>query len=105
MDAARICMQSAAMRHARLPIQSKALSKRNPVPLGGSLDTLRSAGWIITINANADMPPCFIMALDEVRGAAHHGQNAAGEVSDWLQPKSYDQLKYREAWNRLGEPW
>jgi hypothetical protein len=39
-----------------LPIQSKALSKRVPVPLGGSLDRLRSYWWIITINANTETP-------------------------------------------------
>ena len=31
-----------------LSIQSKALSKRAPVPLGGSLQTLRSRWWVIT---------------------------------------------------------
>lgn len=87
-----------------LPIQSKALSKRNPVPLGGSLDTLRSPWWIITVNANSDMPTCFVMMLDEVKAAAHRGQNEAGKVSYWLQPKGYDQPEYREAWHRLGEP-
>ena len=87
-----------------LPIQSKALSKRNPVPLGGSLDTLRSEWWIITINANSDMPTCFVMTLAEVKDAAHRGQNESGKVSYWLQPKHYDQLEYRDAWHRLGEP-
>src|SRR3546814_3956478 len=37
-----------------LPIQSKALSKRAPVPLGGSLDRLCSHWWVVTINANTD---------------------------------------------------
>lgn len=41
-----------------LPIQSKALSKRAPVPLGGSLDRLCSHWWIITINANTATPKC-----------------------------------------------
>ena len=41
-----------------LPIQSKALSKRAPVPLGGSLDRLCSRWWVITINANTAVPTC-----------------------------------------------
>ena len=87
-----------------LPIQSKALSKRHPVPLGGSLDNLCSQWWIITINANSDLPTCFVLTLDEVKASAHRGENASGKVSYWLQPPSYDQLEYRDAWHRLGEP-
>src|SRR3546814_2578958 len=50
-----------------LPIQSKALSKRAPVPLGGSLDRLCSHWWVVTINANTASPTCFVLTLDEVR--------------------------------------
>ena len=87
-----------------LPIQSKALSKRNPVPLGNSLDKLCSVWWVITINANEPAPTCFILSLDEVKAAAHRGVNAAGTVSYWLQPKSYAVDDYREAWWRFGDP-
>lgn len=82
-------------------IQSKALSKRDPVPLGGSLDTLRSPWWIITIHANTASPKCYLMTLDEVKAAAHRGVNATGKVSYWLQPKSYALEAYEEAWSRL----
>lgn len=87
-----------------LPIQSKALSKRDPVPLGGSLDTLRSHWWIITIHANTPTPKCYVMTLDEVKAAAHRGENAVGKVSYWLQPKAYALDVYEEAWDRLGSP-
>lgn len=87
-----------------LPIQSKALSKRAPVPLGGSLDRLCSRWWVITINANTAAPTCFVLTLDEVKGAAHRGVNAAGTVSYWLQPKSYALAEYQEAWDRFGLP-
>ena len=87
-----------------LPIQSKALSKRAPVPLGGSLDRLCSRWWVITINANTATPTCFVLTLDEVKAAAHRGVNAAGTVSYWLQPKSYTLAEYQEAWDRLGSP-
>lgn len=87
-----------------LPIQSKALAKRNPVPLGGSLDALRSAWWVITINANSSSPTCYVLSLSEVRAAAHRGVNAGGIVSYWLQPKSYVLPAFEEAWDRFGSP-
>ena len=88
-----------------VPIQSKALSKRDPVPLGGSLDTLRSPWWLITIRANTAEPTCYVLTLDEVKSLAHRGVSpTTGKVSYWLQPKSYAQPEYEEAWHRLGEP-
>jgi len=86
-----------------LGIQSKALSKRNPVPLGQSLETLRSDWWIVTIHANSAHPICFVMTLEEVKSLAHRGEKD-GRVSYWLQPTSYDREQYRDAWQRLGEP-
>jgi hypothetical protein len=87
-----------------LRIQSKALSKKAPVPLGTSLDSLRSDWWIITVNANTPSPICFIMTLEEVKAGAHRGVNEAGKVSYWLQPKSYNLPTYQEVWDRLGSP-
>lgn len=87
-----------------LPIQSKALSKRAPVPLGGSLDTLRSHWWIVTIHANTASPVCYVMTLAEVKDAAHRGINEVGKISYWLQPKSYALPHFEEAWDRLGSP-
>ena len=87
-----------------LRIQSKALSKKSPVPLGGSLGTLRSDWWVITIEANTASPSCYVMTLDEVKAAAHHGRNEAGKESFWLQPKSYMLPAYHEAWERFGNP-
>ena len=87
-----------------LPIQSKALSKRAPVPLGGSLDRLCSRWWVVTINANSAAPTCYVLTLEEVKAAAHRGENAVGTVFFWLQPKSYALPEYEEAWERLGHP-
>ncbi len=87
-----------------IPIQSKALSKRAPVPLGGALERLCSRWWVITINANTATPKCYVLTLDEVKAAAHRGVNAAGTVSFWLQPKSYALAEFEEAWDRLGSP-
>lgn len=87
-----------------LPIQSKALSKRAPVPLGKDLERLTSQWWVITINANSASPTCYVMTLDEVKMAAHRGENLAGVVTFWLQPKAYALPLYEEAWDRFGSP-
>jgi hypothetical protein len=87
-----------------LPIQSKALSKRAAVPLGGSLDALCSHWWIITLNANSELPTCFVLTLDEVKAAALKNTNSAGKDSFWLEPRFYALPEYQEAWDRLGSP-
>ncbi len=83
-------------------VQSKGLAKRVPVPLGNSLNKLRSKWWIITTFANEASPICYIMTLDEVKKSAF--RNITGKEAYWLQPKAYDAEDFREAWERLGNP-
>lgn len=80
-------------------IQSKALSKRSAVPLGKSIDTLGSAWWIITVQANSDCPVCFILSRYEVQQLASQDANGGAY---WLNPQAYDQDEFREAWHRIG---
>lgn len=80
-------------------VQSKALSKRQAVPLGMALEGLRSDWWVITIKANSDAPTCFIMTGDEVRRAASRDKNGGRY---WLEPRDYDHDQYRDAWERMG---
>jgi len=87
-----------------LPIQSKALSKRSAVPLGSSLENLRSPWWIVTLNANSAAPTCYILSLEEVRQLAVRNVKATGAISHWLEPKVYAVPEFEEAWHRLGEP-
>lgn len=87
-----------------LRIQSKALSKKVPVPLGTDLSTLRSDWWVITVNANTASPTCYVMTLDEVKAGAHRGENEAGKVSYWLQAKAYALPTFEEKWDRFGDP-
>jgi hypothetical protein len=79
-------------------IQSKALSKRNAVPLGRSIDSLRSAWWIITVNANSDHPICFVMSVQEVQALASQDANGGAY---WLNPPAYDREEFKEAWHRI----
>ncbi|WP_054008371.1 hypothetical protein [Cypionkella psychrotolerans] len=85
-------------------VQSKGLSKRDPVGLGVDLKNLRSEWWIITINAKQDNPVCFILSLAEVKNLCFHSDPAkskTGAQSYWLQPTKYDQPQFKEAWHRL----
>jgi hypothetical protein len=83
-------------------IQSKGLAKRNAVPLGSSLENLRSNWWVITVCANDFSPVCYIMTLEEVKTKAKC--NISGDEAYWLNPPDYDVVEYREAWHRLGDP-
>lgn len=82
-------------------IQVKALSKRNPVPLGKSIKNLMGDWWIIVAKATTTKPECFVMKPDEVRRLAHRGEKD-GMVSFWLQPNQYDTDEFRERWDRIG---
>ena len=81
-------------------VQVKALSKRNPVPIGISLDKIMGHFWVI-VNNVAQEPCAFVMLPSEVKEKAHRGERD-GRISYWLQPTSYDTDEFREAWNRIG---
>jgi hypothetical protein len=83
-------------------IQVKTLSKRNPVPLGTSLDTIMGDFWVIVNNVIA-LPVAYVLVPSEVRHLAHRGEKD-GRISYWLQPSSYCVKDFREAWERIGEP-
>ncbi len=80
-------------------VQVKTLSKRNPVPLGTSLDKIMGNYWII-INRAITEPTAFVMLPQEIKDRAHRGEKD-GRVSYWLQPKDYDIDEFRNAWKRL----
>lgn len=81
-------------------VQVKALSKRDPVPLGNSLDKIMGDYWLIVNNVTKE-PNAFVMKPDEVKALAHRGEKD-GTVSYWLQPVSYDTPEFKEAWYRIG---
>jgi hypothetical protein len=84
-------------------IQVKALSKRAPVPLGGSLQGLMGDFLIVCRKVQTDTPECFILIPSEVRERAHTGVSPKdGKKSYWLQPKDYEGDAFRESWDRIG---
>ncbi len=89
----------------KLAIQVKALSKRNPVPLGTSLEKVMGDFWVIVNKVTSPAPSAFILLPEEVKKLAHCGEKK-GRVSFWLQPKSYDQESFKEKWEeRIGHGW
>lgn len=82
-------------------VQVKALSKRNPVPLGTSLDKIMGDFWVIVNKVATPTPSAFVLLPSEVRERAHRGEKD-GRVSFWLQPADYEQDPFREAWERIG---
>lgn len=92
-----ICYNSDCSR--KIAVQVKSLSKRNPVPLGKTLDSIIGDVWVI-VNNLASTPTAFVMFPDEVTQLAHRGEKN-GKVSYWLQPKAYDCDEFRNAWERI----
>ena len=84
-------------------IQVKSLSKRNPVPLGNSLDKIMADFWIIVNNLSTDTPSTYVLTPKEVKKSAHRGEKD-GRISYWLQPKEYAKEIYKDSWNRIGNP-
>lgn len=82
-------------------VQVKALSKRNPVPLGTSLDKVMGDFWVIVNKVATPAPSAFVLLPTEVRERAHRGEKDR-RVSFWLQPAQYEDDTFREAWERIG---
>jgi hypothetical protein len=80
-------------------VQVKALTGRNPVPLGARVDNLIGDFFVISRNVLAS-PECFVLTPTEVSSLAHRGEKD-GRVSYWLQPKQYEAAEFREAWHRI----
>lgn len=82
-------------------IQVKSLSKRNPVPLGKSLEKVMGDFWVI-VNNVLTQPKAFILMPQEILEKSHKGVKEE-RISYWLQPTQYDTDEFREAWHRIGQ--
>ena len=72
-------------------IQVKSLSKRNPAPFGGTLNTL-IAEYIFIVNNVFDTPNIFIVDSSTAKPRIHEGIKN-GKKSYWFQPKGYEDFK------------
>ena len=89
-------------------IQVKALSKRNPVPLGSSTANLFGDFFIICRYAMTDTPECFVLTPEEVKSLAFRStkkmkDGATEKPSYWLQLPAYENLNFQGRWERIGE--
>jgi len=81
-------------------IQVKALSKRNPVQLGKSLDKVMGDYWII-VSRIATTPLAFVLTRGEVLERAQCWGKEE-RISYSLEPNTYELDQFREAWARIG---
>ena len=84
-----------------LTFQVKTLSKKSPVSVGTSLDKIMGDFWIIVNDAASDSPKCYVLLPHEVRALATKREKN-GQVSYWLQLKSYAVGEFEERWSRIG---
>lgn len=82
-------------------VQVKALSKRNPVPLGPTLDKIMGDFWVVVNRVAGASPSAFVLLPSEVRERARRGEKD-GRISYWLQPVDYEHDSFREKWERIG---
>ena len=85
-----------------ISLQVKTLSKKTPVPLGKDISKIIGDFWVI-VNDVLNDPKVYILAPEEVKKKAHRGEKD-GRVSYWLQATSYELDKFKDAWQRLGNP-
>jgi len=83
-------------------IQVKSLSRRNAVPLGGSLDSLLAQFVVVCRYVTRDDPECFVMTTREVRERAVRNEKDGKEMY-WLGPTAYEETCFRERWSRIGK--
>lgn len=68
-------------------VQVKALSKRDAVPLGTSLEHLIADFFIVCMEVMEDEPCVFVMSCDSVRALAHRD----GKGNFWLEKAECEQ--------------
>ncbi len=85
-----------------ISIQVKTLSKKNPVPLGKSLDKVMGDFWVVVNNVMSD-PQSYVLRPKQVKRLAHRRERD-GRISYWLQPSAYCVDRFHDAWDRIGKP-
>ena len=85
-----------------ITIQVKALSKRNPVPIGAKTDALIADFVVIVRDAKKDAPKSYVLTKDEARQHVRRVTLKTGAKYNFIEPKHYDVDTYRERWDRIG---
>jgi hypothetical protein len=82
-------------------VQVKALSARNAVLLGPSLDGFIAQFVVICRKVRTTAPESFVLASHEVIERAHRGGRAE-KATYWLETKAYEGEDFRERWDKIG---
>lgn len=82
-------------------VQVKALSKRNAVLLGPSLDGFIAEFVVVCRKVRTDRPESFVLASRDVVERAHRG-GSDSKVTYWLETKAYESNEFRERWDKIG---
>jgi len=84
-------------------VQVKALTKRNPVPFGKSMDHLPADYYVIVVHATEE-PIYHILTRQELQDAkvSQFPSKSAG-VGFWLEPKNYYKKDeyVKDAWKKI----
>ncbi|MBA7493141.1 hypothetical protein ES702_03696 [subsurface metagenome] len=80
-------------------IQIKALSKRDPVPLGSNIQNLIAEYLIICRGVSDDKPEVFLAKISGIKSRIHD-RRKGDKLSYWLEPKDYEDLK--DNWGIIG---
>ncbi len=82
-------------------IQVKALSSRNAVLLGPSLDGFIADFVVVCRKVRTGSPESFVLTSREVIERAHRG-GSADKPTYWLEMKAYESDEFREQWDKIG---
>jgi hypothetical protein len=85
----------------KLTIQVKTLSKKNPVPFGSKLEVMADF-VIICAEIFSESPKVYILEREEVKKMVKK-MVKDNRVSYWLQPKDYENDRYRNRWEVIGK--
>lgn len=81
-------------------IQVKALSKRNPVPLGEKVENLIAQYFVVCRRVMEKEPECFVLTREEILRVTRASEKADGKNMIWMEPKAYE--VFLEDWPKLG---
>lgn len=84
-------------------VQVKALTKRNPVPLGTGTGSLPADYYVIAVHVH-DEPIYHVLTRKEMQAAkiSKYTIKSSGKVGHWLDPPHYyKNPKYLDAWKKI----
>ncbi len=82
-------------------IQVKALSARNAVLLGPTIDGFIAEFVVVCQKVRTDSPESFVLTSAEVIERAHRG-GSGGKPTYWLETKAYESDDFHERWDKIG---